>query len=223
MSKIVGFSHAKGDSVRTKKEYRNTVMLSIANFSIVGITPFDRLIFTSYISNQIGVNVEHKLSKVCRISLGYNEWNLHPFFEKIIYDPAPYTSFLHFRQYIKGSRNIDDIGALRHRHGYKMIDAAANYRYDRFRRHKFTGGLGISYTWGTSYYLTHRFFSAYENNYVDYTRKEREGYAGAIIPVRYDFLFLRNRLAIGVQGTARKYFGLQSWQIDYGVHLSVNF
>jgi hypothetical protein len=225
MSKIVGFSHAKGDSVRTKKEYRNTVRLSMANFSILGITKFNLNMgpppYWDYIANQFGLNYEHKIDNCISVAIGYSEWNINS--SRSDSHPTAYTSFLYSRRYIKGSRNIDDIGALRHRYGYKMIDAAASYRYDKFRRHKFTGGAGISYTWGTNYYLTHRFFSAYENDYVYYTRKESEGYAGAIIPVRYDFLFLRNRFATGVQGTARKYFGLQSWQIDYGIHLGVNF
>lgn len=216
--------HAKADSVDSKKrEYRNTVMLSIANFSIVGFTPFDRTVITSYIANQLGVNLEHRVNNSFGYSLGYHEWNLNPFFDKIEYHPEPFTSYLYYRQYIKGSRNIDDIGSLRHRYGYKMIDATANCRYDKFRRHKFSTGAGVSYTWGTNYYLTHRYYSVIVNDFMYYVRKESEGYAGAIIPLRYDLLFLRNRFATGVQGTARKYFGLQSWQIDYGIHLSVNF
>lgn len=221
-------SLAKTDSLAAsnKREYRNSVILSIANFSIAGITPFDKnFIFppyvADYIANQYGIQIEHELTGPFRVSMGYHAWNL--FASRTDHEPDPYTSYLYDRRYVKGSRNINETGALRHRHGYKMLDAAVSYRYDKFARHKFSAGMGLSYTWGTNYYLTQRFFSTTENSYVYYTSKTSGNYAGMVLPLRYDLLFFKSILAVGAQVNARKYFGLQSWQIDYGVHLSVNF
>lgn len=223
---LPGLAKTDSSAHNKKREYKNSVMLSIANFSIAGITPFDKnFIFppylADYIANQYGIQIEHKLRKPFSVSIGYNAWNLYT--SRTDHEPDPYTSFLYDRRYVKGSRNIDEIGALRHRYGYKMLDAAVTYRYDKFYRHKFSVGMGLSYTRGTNYYLTQRFFSTTENSYVYYTQKTSKSYAGMVLPLRYDLLFFKNRLAVGAQANARKYFGLQSLQIDYGVHVSVNF
>jgi len=201
-----------------------TVGLSISNFSIAGITPFDHLMFTGYIANQLGGYAEYALNngpRPLKVYMGYNEWNLHPFFDKILYEPAPYTSYRFVRQYVQSSRNFNEPGALRYRKGYRMIDAAANTEY-RTGNHCFTGGVGASLTWGTSYYLEQRYFNTSWNSFMYVMREEKETYFGIFLPVRYDLKFIRDRLSAGIQCSARKYFGLQSVQIDYGVHLAVN-
>jgi hypothetical protein len=103
-----------------------------------------------------------------------------------------------------------------------MIDAAANTEY-RFRKHLFSSGLGASYTWGTSYYLEQRIYNTVWDSYQYDYREKKESYLGLFVPLRYDLLLLHNHLALGIQGNVRKYFGLQSAQVDYGFHLSAFF
>lgn len=224
---LPAFAHPDSLKLRHGPEtisHTGTIGVSISNFSIAGITPFDHLMFTGYIANQLGAYAEYALyngPRPIKIYFGYNEWNLNPFFDKILYEPAPYTSYRFVRQYVQASRNFNEPGALRFRKGYRMADAAATTEY-RIGHHCFTGGLGASLTWGKSYYLEQRYFNTSWNSFMYVMREEQETYVGIFLPVRYDLLFIRDRFAVGVQGSARKYFGLQSLQIDYGVHLAVN-
>lgn len=226
---LVGFTHtthAKRDSVKTGEQYRNTVTLSMANFSIVGITPFDERFVLGWIANQFGINVAHRLDNNLALNIGYHAWNISPVFYKggAYNDPEPFNTHTYDNRYTYGERNHDDVGSLRFRYGYKMVDATIMYRYDKILRHKFAVGAGLSCAWGSNLYVRYKlYYGSQPNDFLFVMNRERKGYAGILLPVRYDYLFSSGKFGIGLQSNARKYFGLQSLQIDYGFHFSVNF
>lgn len=222
LSAIAFSSFAGTDSISVRKDHKTSVTLSIANFSIAGLTYFDYYMFTDYIANQFGVNVEHKVNERLRINIGFNTWNTNAYLNRRADWSDPEEIHLYDYRFPRGQKNIDDVGALRFRYGYKMIDIAVSRRWEHFRKHKFTGGLGLSFTWGTNYYLDHIYFDNNINDYIYRMHTEVHGYGGVIVPLRYDYLFAKNRMSIGLQTTARKYLGLYSVQVDYGMHVSIN-
>ena len=222
------FTTAKQDSASHRPTYRNSITLSLANFSIIGLTDFDPNSIippttVPYIANQFGITATHEVFPRIAVSIAYNAWNANSWLNRHddYVDEDHDHTFDH--RYQPGQRNNEEPGALRFRYAYKMIDVAAVYTYDRFKRHHFSVGAGLSYTWGTNFYVYSKQFNVH-NNFEEYImRTKKEGYAGLLIPVSYDFLFFKERMRMGIQANARKYFGLYSFQIDYGLHVGLNF
>lgn len=223
---------ANSDSVCSRKwldSSQYTVSLSAANFTIAGLTKFypDLGPFSDNIANQFGLSVERRMRKRLYAGVAFAAWNTMRYLDRNYtaawnyQDPVSDDHYGDFR-YPVAQPHYDEIGAWRFRHAYKMIDLNALYAYDHFKRHRFTGGLGLSFTWGTNIYLDRILYNPVNNIDLYYFHRETHGYAGVILPFRYDLLFLRGKLATGLQGNVRKYFGIYSVQIDYGVHLNIN-
>ncbi len=102
------------------------------------------------------------------------------------------------------------------RHQYKMIDLLLAYRLNVLKRHKISFGIGPSYTWGKNINDDYSLVMPAGKDY-------NASYWGVAPAISYDYVFLRNRLSIGMDLRVRKYFGWPSEQIDYGLHLGVNF
>ena len=56
-----------------------------------------------------------------------------------------------------------------------------------------------------------------------YTYQHSDVHLGFISSLGYDYLILKGRFAVGAAVKCRKYFALQSVQLDYGVHVGWNF
>ena len=223
---------AHGDTTKTTQNYRNTITFTMSDFGIVGLAKAhlnnryaDPILVLYNLTNQFGIQVERSYQDKFVLGLSYNAWNTNPLLNKYQRMGSSQIEVHDFdRRYPYGEKDYNRIGAQRFRHGYKMIDAVASYRYRFLPRHIVTGGVGASFTFGTNLYVTGKYYyGSRPEDFLWRTNRVAESYMGFTVPLRYDFLMLHNRVAIGVQGNARKYFGLYSWLIDGGVHVSYNF
>ena len=223
---------ANSDTTKTPKNYRNTITFTMSDFGIVGLANehmrkrYENVFDALYqLTNQFGIQAERTYQDKFIVGLSYNAWNTIPFMNTNPKNGLPTVEIYDFdRRYPFGEKDYNRIGAQRFRHGYKMIDAVASYRYRFLPRHFVTGGVGASFTFGTNLYVTGKYYyGGRPEDFLWRTNRVAKSYMGFTVPLRYDFLLLHNRVAIGVQGNARKYFGLYSWLIDGGVHVSYNF
>ena len=102
-----------------------------------------------------------------------------------------------------------------------MFDAFFKYRLKISKKSEVKAGLGLSYTSGINTYYDSLVVTYFER--WEYTHQKKEGYLGVVPSLSYDYAIIRNRFSVGADLRYRKYFGLYSAQIDYGVHLGCNF
>ena len=111
------------------------------------------------LTNQFGIRVERSYQDKFIVGLSYNAWNTIPFMNTNPKNGLPTVEIYDFdRRYPFGEKDYNRIGAQRFRHGYKMIDAVASYRYRFLPRHFVTGGVGASFTFGTNLYVTGKYY-----------------------------------------------------------------
>ena len=108
---------------------------------------------------------------------------------------------------------------------YKMWDGYVFYKTDLYKgKHFLNIGAGVSYCWGKNVYL--KWYSpplpGYFDSQVLYTDKF-ESYWGICPQVSYDYLFLKNRINVGVDIKSRYYFNWPVLQFYTTIHAGVNF
>ncbi len=149
--------------------------------------------FTVMNMGQLGIYYERKIYNNWRIAAGVSEWNETGFLS--IYDGIAGVG---------GYEPIDKIGSIRMRWSYKMVDVFAMYQYNKFRKHKIKTGLGLSYTHGANDYVDSVYLNPGGGDGILYLHYEKHSYYGIIPFISYDYLCLRNRVALGWDLRVRK-------------------
>ena len=113
------------------------------------------------------------------------------------------------------------MGDINARQNYKLIDLFVKYRCHLNKRNELKMGMGLSYTTGTNVYIDSITNLPYFNTV--YTHTETGKYWGFVPLVGYDHHFFKNRISAGAVFRYRKYIGIPADQLDYGMHIAVNF
>jgi len=184
-----------------QKDCDNSIKLSFTNFIFPGLG-YEGV--APILADQLGIYFEHRVYKNWRLIAGYSMFNTYEAdglpFEQTIPSVSNWNSY-----YGKGTTWYQ----------YKMIDLLLAYRLHVLKRHKISFGMGPSYTWGKNIsddFILPSVALAYNANYW-----------GIVSALSYDYVFLRNRLSAGLDLKARKYFSRPSEEIEYGLHLGLNF
>lgn len=185
-----------------QKDYNNSIKLSFTNFIFPGLG-YEGV--DPILADQLGIFYEHRVYKHWRLIAGYSMFNTYE--TDGLSSALPGPSVSDFKEYT---------GQGTTRHQYKMIDLLLAYRLNVLKRHKISFGIGPSYTWGKNINDDYSLVMPAGKDY-------NASYWGVAPAISYDYVFLRNRLSIGMDLRVRKYFGWPSEQIDYGLHLGVNF
>jgi len=199
----------KTDSTQQKLDKNNSIIISVSNFSFPKILRF-RLGISRNLFDQCGIYYERRIYKQFKATIGYSEWNT------LIHEGA--------RPFVPGYIGLMTIGSFQYRQHYKMADIFLSYKYRKCIRHSIDVGIGASYYWGLNTYIDTIFYNPdppYDA--IEYSKSRKENYWGIVPFVKYDYLLWKNRIGLGADIRLRKYFGLNSAQIDYGIHLSLNF
>lgn len=164
--------------------------------------------------NQICLTYEHKFAKQWFAGVGYNQW----------------FSYRRGGQYARHTvlKQINDTewehGALYTRSDYKMVDIFAAYRLLLSSRQFLTLGLGVTRYWGNNSYID--WFAVNPeppHDLVLYQYYKNSGYWGLMPFLSYDYQFLKNRVATGLDLKYRYYRGEQFQQIDGNLHVKFMF
>src|SRR5690554_3872073 len=149
--------------------------------------------------------------------------------------------------------STESVGKLIGRKAYHYFDLGASYNLFKYKKHTFSTYAGLSIAYGKNEYLSYIEMSKSKSNYEIWIgRRENqevmEAYFGGVIGLKYDYLFWKDRLNIGVNFGARKYLNKNNahleiqdpnlqhidpnipggrhdfpFQINYGIHLGFNF
>jgi hypothetical protein len=193
--------------------YPNSLQFGADNFFYPQLRKFSFGI-NENVADQFSLSYERSVCKSFCVSLGFSEWN----------------SFLFKKEYpvgpiVKGNEHGSFApGTLEWRYKYKMVDAIAMYKHAVTKRHTLSVGPGISYAWGTNVYVDTVFYNTgppYDALVVSSVKIKH--YFGLDATVQYDYSLFKSRVNVGVDFKGRKYFGLNSMQVEYGVHTGVNF
>lgn len=187
-----------------QKIFKNSVKLHTGSFSL------GRFRFMG-LTRLCGVSAERKLSKNFSASLGYFQWSRSAgwrFKEEMVEDPNARVGR----------------GDLIARIGYAMLDLSAIYDINiHKRRHLLKAGGGLSYTWGENRNVAKDQQWSFYHGWVGPNDIHRVNYWGLVPQVSYEFLFLKNRMNVGMDVRGRFYIHVPKHQYDIGIHAGVNF
>ena len=196
----------------------NTVIVSDAHFYFPKewqpqfIMPFLAL----YYGDESSVGLEHKVGSNVSIGFTYTTWITNSYLLQGFY-PAGGPE-------ISGGPDYFKSGGLEERRKYKMIDLYLSYRYNRWQRNKLSAGLGLSYSQGINTYTDSVFYASGTNVPFGVTsHSQKAHYFGVISSISYDYMLFHNRVNIGADLKGRKYFKLYSSELDYCLHVGLNF
>ncbi len=146
-------------------------------------------------------------------------------------------------------------GKLLERYKYHYFDIGVGYQFLHFKKHSLSINGALSLAYGTNLYYTFGVWSGGfpehqippELTYFELDRI-KEAYFGGALNLKYDYLFWKDRLNIGMNFGARKYLSKKnahleikdpnlqhidpnipggrhdfSFQINYGIHVGFNF
>ncbi len=214
---------AKSDSVTLEKTYKNTIILENSYFYFPKI--FDATWTPSFVlpipylaqmawGDQFSVYYERKISQKIKLGGGYTMWNTFPSLGNYIFRDGPH---------VISSRNYLGVGAIAYRAKYKMVDVYGTYDCKHLKRHNIALGGGGTYSLGENTIID-SIVSLPGNQWEEYFlyATHRAHYYGVIALLKYNYIIIKNRISIGGSFKFRKYFGLYSSQLDYGVNLAVN-
>ena len=198
------------------QQFTNTLKLETGCFIIPG--SYNPQPYSLSLQEQHGLYYEHTISRKIQISFGMNWWNSSMIGGYTIWEIPQVTSTKY------DSKEIITLT----RTNYKMVDIAVRYSLIATKRHRLNAGLGISFANGSdifykdiiNYPLPPDVYSCRSppNSY-----EHSDIHLGAISSLSYDCYILKGRFAVGVDIKCRKYFSLQSVQLDYGIHVGYNF
>lgn len=137
-------------------------------------------------------------------------------------------------------------GELLTRYKYHYADLGIGYQVFKFKNHILTINGALSIAHGTNTYQLH--FERTDYAPIISIDNQKETYFGGLIGLKYDYLFWKDRFNIGLNFSARKYLNKNNahleiqdphiqhidpnipggrhsfpFQINYGIHLGVNF
>lgn len=194
-------------SVSGQKQYDNTFKLHTSAFYIADrMTAYNPL-------NQLGVSYERRAYQRFFVSIGYHQWQRWQNNKYV----GQYEVEEPYWAYIKPVK-----GTFLARRAYKMADMSILYRHGLPKKHTISGGLGVSYCWGENEYVD-RLFENQPLDQVVYTSFKKVGYWGIVPQLTYDYALLNNHLTVGADIRNRFYVHRTPVQLDYGVHVGVNF
>lgn len=203
-------------SSSAQNTFNNSLDLSLCNFGYPHLMPL-QFGLEERIADEFAAYYKRKIYKHWNATVGFAEWNT--FFDKkdILNTPS-----------VLGSIQPTDlkVGYLQWRTKYKMIDLFISHEYTLSKRHVFSAGAGPSYCWGQNTYIDTFYISPFpppDDDVEIISKTKTANYWGAIGVLSYDYLCIYNRMRIGADIRCRKYFGLNYEEIDYGIHLGVNF
>ena len=210
-------------SILAKDKHRNTMRVYASQYFYPEVqtkTQIKNLIkkTPSYYDNwgQIGIEYSRQIHKRYSVAVAYYRWNnthiLRPPF-------MPRSVFIPFN-------NTPEKLGLRGRWSLQFYDVDFGYRLLQIKKHCVTAKLGLSFQNGYTQYtdsvvgIVDPAFN-HSNIYGHYEYKEYFGYTPSII---YDYLFLKKWLCIGANIGLRRYFNYGNYtQVEYGIHMGVNF
>lgn len=190
-----------------QKIYPNSIKLYLGKFSVPDHRTFNSPLW------QIGAGYERKVYKNWYASLGYRKWKI---WSNIPIKKSPL---------ITESHTSLQVGALESRINYNMTDLSAFYKRAVWKQRLFiTGGMGVSYCWGTNSYLEWYMVNPeppYDITGHYYTKDVH--YWGVVPQIGGDFFLIKNRLSVGADIRGRFYIDRTPAQFDFELHAGVNF
>ncbi len=202
--------HAQDTTKHAVKRRYNSIIVSNSVIHFPGIEAINKN-GNNYrnLNKQYGIRYERRLNERYSIGYSYESWGVFPF-----------TGFQSGID-VQGQRDYQKIGGLKRRTSYYLGDITFSYRYNKFKKDKIMITAGPSLAMGCNVYVNSMHVVNGKTYYnCDYNW---ESQIGLLSRVSYDHLFLKGRVGMGVHIACRKYFGLESVQMDYGMHLGLNF
>ena len=207
---IAFFANAQDSTCNPKKNFSNSVSITASNYYFPKLYSFS---FREIFTQQFGFNFEHSFGKNFSLSASYSKWS------KFLVSNSNLKPAV-----VKGTFGGWKVGSLMYRYKYQSEDLIVKYKYSLNKKNAIKIGLGISRTSGSSSYVD----SIYVNpnpphDGIIYSHYQKDTYWGYVPTINYDYLLIRNNLSVGADLRCRKYFGLYSVQIDYGIQLAFYF
>lgn len=201
-------------AVHAKKQYNDNFKLSVSYFYYPHLQP-PYWGIDGRITQQFGFYYQRRVYKHIHINAGFAEWNTLTYKNRDI-NGSPI---------VIGSYNgATQPHQLQWRTFYKMMDLFVTYDYVLAKRHKLSIGMGATYCWGKNTYVDTVYYNPEPPfDAIMFSKIEPAHYWGMMPVFCYDYMLFNNRAAIGIDLRCRKYFGLYSSQVDYGIHVGVNF
>lgn len=190
-------------------DYSNTVNFLFGDFFIPETT------HNGHPITQIGLSYNRRVYKNYHIGIAYLQWTPHPLLtpgDNIKVTTIPVYPY------------VPVIGRMEYRGDYKMIDLYVLYRLGISDNggQKIDFGIGATHNWGIDGYLKSYVQGSVLDAEVIY-ENVKENYWGIMPFISYNYFLLKNKVCLGADVRARFY---QKWpqpQIDYGLHIGVNF
>lgn len=180
----------------------------------------------------LGIQYQYQLGKNFSVFAAYTMTANQPDFLALNGSSrfATYRNDLDLISKIYNNHYEDAKGLLFYRGNYHFFDAGMSYQYAFSNKHKLTGNLGLSYSYGYNVYQTKLIIPPY---YDDQTWNEviaevafrgvHEGYWGAVAGLSYDYFFWKNRLSAGLDVHFRYYENSMPCFLNYGLHVGYSF
>ncbi|MBC7554014.1 MAG: hypothetical protein H7257_08545 [Taibaiella sp.] len=194
-----------------QKDNNNSVVFGFSDYYVNGLTTKREVVHRLpllMVADQLSVNYERKVYRNFRVGVGFSAWNE--------------TDFLNgadgYTVRVRASPDAFTLGGKFLRSSYKMFDACALYRYNKFRKHKVTAGAGVSYCKGKNSYI-----DSISREQIVFAHDTKESSFGFLATACYDYLFLHGRFGVGPDIKYRNYPSFRFSVVDYGFHVAVHF
>ncbi len=207
---------AQTGSFESQGRFKNAITLLCGNYYFPDLHSFEWNVIQPF-SEQFGLSYSRRLNSNFSATICYSKWNNFL---------LPNDRMIRARPATISVSNEMTRGELLRRQLYKSCDASFDYNYVLNKKSQIKIGVGISYTTGVNEYLDSVVRSAVVPDVsFTYTHKETHSYWGVVPVVSYSYFVFKGRINAGANLKARKYWGLRSSsvEVDYGLHIGVNF
>ena len=207
-----------------KDKHKNYLKFNVNNWFYAELTQRSHMLpalypgFTVSEWGQLGVGYERQVTRRISVETSYSRWKYILFFA----NPDHYRGNI----YIVLSNDFPDKPGLYYRFSAQFYDLNVSYIIIARKKHRLKAGLALSLEKGYNGYIdsVHFYNGGPFKHFQAYGHNERHDYWGYVPSLSYDYNFLKQWLAVGVDVKVRRYpyFG-KFTQVDAGIHLGVNF
>lgn len=202
----------QSDSVR----FFNTLQLSVGDFHVQHKAHTKQHFFAGYFPvTQYGISFQRRLTNHWGVGFDFMKWQawkLISALQRMGTIEVPIDSY------------VPVIGQLEARTSYKMFDLYISYQI--YITHKdyisvFSGG---SYCYGVNWYLKTYFQNPVPQGDIQASYETRDArYWGVVPGIKYEHLFCKNRLSVGIDLRGRYYSGRPEAEYNYSVLAGFHF